>query len=177
MQHWSNGISAQRNFVLSGTVLFTAFATGAFAQDITRTDWRMNRTSEIVSVPGSSSPANGHPQSFVFAPVIPDANAPGWEPGPDAQIIAFHGHTGDEISRLAVGTCLQAFDYVFFDTVVTVPQGAQVSDFSISFIGMDDGSRITIFNDAYPPEPTGMPSDFFIDSDGKVTLKNENGPV
>ena len=157
MQQCSKGIRAQRNFMLPATVFSAAFATGAFAQDVTRTDWRMNRTSEIVSVPGVISPANGDPLAFVYAPPIPEANAPGWEPAPDPQIIAFKGHNGDEISRLAEGTCLQAFDYVFFDTVVTVPEGAQVSNFSISFAGMDDGSRITIFNDAYPTGTPDMP--------------------
>ena len=30
---------------------------------------------------------------------------------------------------------------------------------------------------AFPPEPTGMPSDIYISSEGKVTLANENGTV
>lgn len=157
MQYCPSGTHALRRVLMPATVLFAAFATGALAQDVTRTDWRMNRTSEIVAVPGLSSPANGHPNSFVLAPAIPDANAPGWEPAPDGKIIAFKGHNGDEVSRLAPGTCLNAFDYVFFDTVVTVPEGAQVSDFSISFTGMDDGSRITIFNEAYQDGTPDMP--------------------
>jgi len=158
--------------LLPATAIFAAFATSALAQDVTRTDWRMNRTSEIVTVPGVVSPANGDPLAFVYAPPIPDANAPGWEPAPDPQIIAFKGHNGDEISRLAEGTCLQAFDFVFFDTVVTVSEGAQVSDFSISFIGMDDGSRITIFNEAYPTGTPDMPDGVnnFVAYNQNVTL-------
>ncbi|WP_189380007.1 hypothetical protein [Gemmobacter nanjingensis] len=172
MRHSFKGIGAGRNIVLPATAIFAAFATNALAQDVTRADWRMNRTSEIVTVPGVSSPANGDPLAFVYAPPIPDANAPGWEPAPDPQIIAFKGHNGDEISRLAEGTCLQAFDYVFFDTVVTVPQGAQVSDFSIGFTGMDDGSRITIFNEAYPSGTPDMPNGVnnFVAYDQNVTM-------
>ena len=30
---------------------------------------------------------------------------------------------------------------------------------------------------AYPPEPTGMPSDIFISSEGKVTMANETGTI
>lgn len=47
---------------------------------------------------------------------------------------------------------------VCFDTVVSVPEEAQVSDFSISFTGMDDGSRIAVFNGACTTGTPDMPN-------------------
>ena len=45
---------------------------------------------------------------------------------------------------------LDGTDYTYFQTFVTVPAGTKVNDFKIAFSGMDDASRITIFNSANP---------------------------
>ena len=41
-------------------------------------------------------------------------------------------------------------DFTYFQTFVNVPSNVQVTTFTITFSGMDDGSRVTIFNSAYP---------------------------
>ncbi|WP_147333025.1 hypothetical protein [Archangium gephyra] len=41
-------------------------------------------------------------------------------------------------------------DFSYFQTFVNVPAGTEVTEFTIWFEGMDDGSRVTIFNSQYP---------------------------
>lgn len=122
----------------------------AHAQQITRDAWRMYSLSSTVEVPNFVSPSAGHPESFTHAPQTPAANDPAWVPAPDSAIIDFRGHNGDEVSRLPDGSCRNAFDYRFFDTVLTVPEGATANTFTVAFIGLDDGSAVSIFNADYP---------------------------
>jgi hypothetical protein len=147
--------------------------TASQSQTITRSAWRMHRASEpVVATKGFTTPSHGDPSSYQFAPSIPDLNDAAWESAPDGEIIAFHGHNGDERSRLIGQTCRAAFDYVFFDTMVTVPAGAAIETFSIAFTGMDDGSRITIFNEAFPEGTPDMPAGMsnFVRYNEEVTM-------
>lgn len=142
----------------SDTTILQRWAASSTDQGITRSGWRMHRASEVVVArPGFTTPSHGDPSAYQFAPSIPDVNDGGWEPAPNGEIIAFHGHNGDELSRLVGQTCRGAFDYVFFDTEISVPTNAVIETFSIAFSGMDDGSRITIFNEAFPDGTPDMP--------------------
>ena len=47
-------------------------------------------------------------------------------------------------------TCMRYGDFSYFQTFVNIPEGTTVTEFKITFWGMDDGSRITIFNSDYP---------------------------
>jgi len=46
--------------------------------------------------------------------------------------------------------CRNALDFTYFQTIVTVASNDVINSFTISFTGMDDGSRVTVFNSAYP---------------------------
>ena len=121
---------------------------------LSRTPWQMYRNPIITGLPLSGY--HGDPDFYVYAPAIPTANANvpidtfgngGWVPAPNGSTIAF-GDGGS--SRLPPYSCFRALDFTFFQTLVDIPQGAIVTQFSISFSGMDDGSRISIFNSKYP---------------------------
>jgi|GEM_PF-6896266 len=127
-----------------------------FAQP-SRSPWQMHEGLEITPEnPYGVTPAD--PFWPTVAPldpiwystaVIPDAADAGWEPAPDGDIIAFGGPSASVIDEAGY-SCWQAYDYSYFHTYVTVPENTTLTDFTISFSGMDDGARITIINSAYP---------------------------
>jgi len=77
------------------------------------------------------------------------ADGAGWGPAPDTESIGFGSDSASQIDE-AGGTCLKALDYTYFQTVVTVPAGTTVDEFKIIFTGMDDASRVTVFNGNHP---------------------------
>lgn len=54
-------------------------------------------------------------------------------------------------SRLcsAPKTCWDYLDFTYFQTFVTIPRNWALTEFSIVFSGMDDGSRVSVYNSAY----------------------------
>jgi len=46
--------------------------------------------------------------------------------------------------------CMAYGDFTYFQTFVNIPSHVEVTTFTITFQGMDDGSRVTIFNSKYP---------------------------
>ena len=122
-----------------------------------RTPWEMHEGLEIttenpygVSLPGPDWPAASPLDPIWYSTaIIPTAADAGWGPAPDGDIIAFGGPSASVIDEAGYG-CWDAYDYTYFNTYVTIPENTTLTDFTISFSGMDDGSRITIINSAYP---------------------------
>jgi hypothetical protein len=119
----------------------------------TRTPWQMHDGLEVTLanpnglVPFACAPAiHGDICEYSVATIPPQLD-PGWGPAPDGDIINF-----SIPSRvcLAPNTCLQYGDFTYFQTLVNVPANVTVTTFTIDFSGMDDGSRVTIFNSTYP---------------------------
>ena len=77
------------------------------------------------------------------------AEGVGWVAAPNPDTIGFGGPQASRISA-AGGACRRAVDYTYFQTFVEVPTGTRVDEFKIAFQGMDDASRITVFNSAHP---------------------------
>ena len=141
--------------LLSLLLSIFAFALPGFAQGpttLSRTPWQMYRNPIITGLTLPST-IHGDPAFYVHAPAIPavNANVPlvsgngGWVAAPNGNTIGFN-----TVSRLPAGSCFKALDFTFFQTLVDIPLGTTISQFTISFSGMDDGSRITIFNSANP---------------------------
>lgn len=118
-------------------------AAPAFAQQITRTDWQMHEGQDVIILAKKLS-GSGPAEAFEKA-AVPAEKDKGWKPAPDGKIIAFGGPTA---SKLPKDKCNHAVDYTYFQTFVDVPTNAKVTEFKITFEGMDDASRITIFNKA-----------------------------
>lgn len=79
--------------------------------------------------------------------VIPPAVDGAWHAAPDAEIIDFS--IPSRVCQAPV-QCWRYGDFTYFQTFVDIPANVQVNTFTISFHGMDDGSRVTLFNSAFP---------------------------
>jgi hypothetical protein len=151
------------------------FASGAFAQAPSRTPWQMYRNPIVTLPPGSFSPSlvHGDVRLYDFAPPIPPANANlnlgggngGWNAAPNGSTIGFGNGSASRLS----GCFIQA-DFTFFQTLVDIPTGTTLSTFTINFSGMDDGSRITIFNSANPSGLVVPGSYVFLSGGGTTNL-------
>ena len=135
---------------LAALALTAGFALPAFAQ-VSRTPWQMHEGQPVIKLdaelpPNGALPENGY-IAFQRASIPAEGN--GWVPAPNPQTIGFGGSTASRIEA-AGGTCRRAVDYTYFQTFVDVPANSRVEEFKIAFQGMDDASRITIFNRDYP---------------------------
>jgi hypothetical protein len=116
-----------------------------------RTSWQMYRTPIVSPVPNFGT--HGNIQYYAYAPPIPavDANVPlsgvdgGWTAAPNGSTIGFGSGNSSRLSQ-----CWVQADFTFFQTLVDIPAGTTNFTFSIAFSGMDDGSRVSIFNSKYP---------------------------
>ncbi|RMF10275.1 MAG: DUF5011 domain-containing protein, partial [Candidatus Neomarinimicrobiota bacterium] len=124
-----------------------------------RTPWEMHSgLEEANGYPFGVIPFNsgGHQHGWdgeYAVATIPGAVDPGWGPAPDGNTIGFYGEgapgTPSLIDDAGYG-CQTAVDFTYFQTFVNIPANMTVTQFSIAFNGMDDGSRITIYNSNYP---------------------------
>lgn len=113
-------------------------------ETLARTSWEMIGGNPIVSTP-SFYPTHGHPGYYDYVGAIPAVDDPAWGPAPDGEIIGFGGPNASVLSG-----CWTSIDYTFFQTLVDIPLSTTLTSFTIEFSGMDDGSRITVFNSGYP---------------------------
>src|SRR5258708_2028425 len=79
---------------------------------------------------------------------IPGPTDPGWGAAPNGDIIDFSIFPSRVCS--APIDCLGYGDFTYFQTFVDIPSNVVVTQFTIAFSGMDDGSRVTIFHSTYP---------------------------
>ena len=139
------------------TILFLISMGGQLlAQGVGRTSWEMHAGLEVttenpygVVVPDWPVTPSTVDETWYEGAVIPSEPDQGWGPAPDGDIIAFGGPSSSVIDDAGYA-CWSALDYTYFQTFVTIPENTTLTDFTISFSGMDDGSRITIINSANP---------------------------
>jgi len=113
---------------------------------VTRTYWQYLRGPSTFTL----NPCTGCVQHGAVAEfsevVIPDANDPGWAPcGPTDSFCK----SGDNLGIQAVSRlpgCWTYLDFSFFQTIVYVPPGVVVTEFTIQFSQIDDGAEISIFS-------------------------------
>ena len=121
---------------------------------LSRTPWQMHDGLEVTNenplgLVEFTCKGNKHGANcFYDDATIPTAIDSRWREAPDGDIINF------ELPRSRVCeapvTCMAFGDFTYFQTFVNIPQNTVLNDFRISFIGMDDGSRITIYNSKFP---------------------------
>merc|ERR1711920_716984 len=68
-------------------------------------------------------------------------------------------------------SCRSSADFAYFQTVVTVPDVSLLTTFMITFRGMDDGSRVTVFNSRYPNGEVVPGSYVYLNQPGTTDLK------
>lgn len=79
---------------------------------------------------------------------VPPETDPGWTGAPDPYQIDYSLVPS---SLCDVGAaCLAAGEFTYFQTFVDLPSDLDLDVFTVSFSGLDDGARVTIFNSASP---------------------------
>lgn len=130
--------------------LSIGFSAAAFAQ-VSRSPWQMHKGQDVIKLE-QQLPSNGALAEngyIAFDRASIPAEGDGWQPAPNPETIGFGGLDASDFGRVGA-QCRQAVDYTYFQTFVDVAAGARVDEFKIAFRGMDDASRITIFNAAHP---------------------------
>jgi hypothetical protein len=112
---------------------------------VSRTPWQMNQGEGVIK----NLKVDRAKLSEVFDRANIPAEGAGWEPAPNTDTIGFGSDSASQIDE-AGGTCDRALDFTYFQTFVNVPSGTSVDEFKIIFSGMDDASRITVFNTNHP---------------------------
>ena len=136
---------------------------------LSRTPWEMNLGGGIVSFNSQTqTPYHGYEGEYDFA-TIPDESDPGWVPAPDPGIIGY-----SVPSTLCDGAmdCRYGGDFTYFRTYVDIPSGYDVTEFTISMSGVDDGVRVTIFNTTYSTGIVVPGSYVFLGGTGTADLKD-----
>jgi hypothetical protein len=145
------------------------------AQAQTRTPWQMHDGLEVTGsnplglVPFSCSPAIHGDICEYDVSTIPPAFDAGWGPAPDPDIIGFS--IPSRVCSAPIN-CLAYGDFTYFQTFVDIPANVIVTEFTIAFSGMDDGSRVTIFNSIYPAGFVIPGSYVFLGGSGTTDLES-----
>ncbi|HYO54947.1 Kelch repeat-containing protein, partial [Archangium sp.] len=119
----------------------------------TRTPWQMHDGSEVTAsnpyglvrfscvpvVHGDACEYNGI--------TVPSADDAAWRAAPNGDTIGFSIYS--RVCNAPVA-CNAYGDFTYFQTFVDVPADTVVTHFTITFSGMDDGSRVSIYNSRYP---------------------------
>lgn len=100
---------------------------------------------------------------YNYADNIPSQNDTGWIAAPDPDIINFNVYS----TLCEVAKCRKAGEFTFFQTFVNIPENVEVKTCSISFIGIDDGVRVTIFNSLYP-DGVVVPGGYIFAAEGTI---------
>ncbi|MCK4708427.1 MAG: hypothetical protein KAU21_07405, partial [Gammaproteobacteria bacterium] len=154
----------------------TDIEVGEYPANITRTAWEVIRSDGVITLDSNlTSRDDVAAYDFVESP-LPLLGDNRWQLATDHELIGFA-----EVSRLN-GTdgnngCKSAVDYTYFQTVVNVPFGVEVSEFNINFSGIDDDARVSIYNSKHQGLliPGGVDgSDISENADGYVHLDDHN---
>ena len=128
-----------------------SFATPLQAQ--VRTPWQMHDGLEVTPsnplglLAFTCAPSqHGDPCEYDVSTIPPVADA-GWSPAPNGETIGFS--ITSRVCQAPI-SCMAYGDFTYFQTLVDVPANVIVTTFTIAFSGMDDGSRVTLFNSAHP---------------------------
>ena len=152
--------------------LFTLATSIAGAQ--TRSPWQMHNGLEVTPsnplglVAFSCAPAQHGAVCEYDVATIPPAGDAGWGPAPDPDIINFS--IPSRVCSAPIG-CMAYGDFTYFQTFVDVPANVTVTTFTIDFSGMDDGSRVTLINSAYPAGLVVPGSYVFLGGSGTTNLQ------
>ncbi|MHB1987399.1 MAG: MBG domain-containing protein [Acidimicrobiales bacterium] len=150
---------------LAGAVQAFSPAAGADTgpTSLSASPWQVFSDMSIYSNPSPSGP-NGDPTDFTNvtpALVVPGVSDPGWaDCGPNAPIryspyqnpasLCPNPATIDMHVGSILSVCRYQENFTFFQSLVSIPAGTNVSEFSVSLNGADDGARVSIYNSTYP---------------------------
>lgn len=158
---------------LSLSLVLLALSSSASVQAQTRSPWQMHDGLEVTGVNPlglvafTCAPAvHGDICEYDVATVPPAFDA-GWGAAPDPDIIGFS--IPSRVCSAPI-TCFAYGDFTYFQTFVDVPSNVVVTTFTIDFSGMDDGSRVSIYNSVYPGGLVVPGSYVFLGGSGTTNL-------
>ncbi|MCB9644434.1 MAG: hypothetical protein H6728_15285 [Myxococcales bacterium] len=132
--------------ILGWVSLVVGLWLGSFGQAQAQSvgQWYMNEGSGIVNFTCQSD--HGAVYTYQFASIPPWPGA-GWTLAPDPVKINLNRRS----TLCDAGTaCRCGADFTYFRNEVTIPQNFNLTSFVVELNGMDDGTRITIYNSRYP---------------------------
>lgn len=143
---------------------------------LSRTSWQMHDGLEVTSdnplglLAFDCSPSRHGDECEYSVSTIPPKDDSGWGAAPDGDIINF----SLDRSRVceAPDTCYAYGDFTYFQTFVDIPANTEVTEFTISFSGMDDGSRVSIFNSNHEDGLVIPGSYVYLGGTGTTNLKD-----
>lgn len=160
---WSTGattrcvsISTEGNYTLRVTNASTGCSSTSASTGVpTRSAWQMHDGLEVtpsnplglLAFTCNPGQQHGAPCEYDVATIPQSADA-GWGPAPDPDSINFSLYPS-RVCQAPV-QCLRYGDFTYFQTFVDIPSTVNVTQFTITFSGMDDGCRVTLFNSTYP---------------------------
>lgn len=119
-----------------------------------RTPWQVHDGLEVTAkeplglVPFTCSPMrHGALCEYQDATIPPQAH-PDWRTARNPRTINFSVYPS-RVCQAPV-TCMAYGDFTYFQTLVSVPLRTRVLGVTIDFIGVDDGSQVTVFNSLFP---------------------------
>ncbi|MDP2328812.1 MAG: PxKF domain-containing protein [Dehalococcoidia bacterium] len=117
-----------------------------------RTGWEVARPYSPVQT--AAFPNHGNIGFYSYIPgAVPAENDASWsECGPGNSLCPNADTIGmSQPSRLGgIYACLASADFTFFQSLVSIPEGTTISQFSVNMSGADDGARVAIYNSANP---------------------------
>jgi hypothetical protein len=133
-------------------LIFLCFVVAVFGQP-TRTPWEYCRgPSTFTPNPYTADVQHGNIEEYTVAD-IPNANDSCWSPCGPSDSFCTSGDTIGVTSVSRLPGCWTLLDFTYFRTYVNVPADVDVTQFTIDFTLMDDGSRVSIVN---TQNPTGL---------------------
>ena len=131
-----------------------AFAAGPSTLGVS--GWQIYATNTQVNNPSGNTSVHGNPAEFAGAPATPGLNDSGWaDCGPSAPVRFGRNMCpspttiGMAVTSILSG-CWTKLNFTWFQALVSIPVGTNVSQFSVNMSGADDGARISLVNSAYP---------------------------
>lgn len=140
--------------MLAASGLVTVAAAQAQAQ--TRSAWQQHDGLEVTGanplglIAFTCNPAQHGDACEYDVATIPPAFDGGWGAAPNPDTIGFSVYPSRVCQAPGGQSCLEYGDFTYFQTFVDIPANVAVTAFTIDFSGMDDGSRVTIFNSLHP---------------------------
>lgn len=117
---------------------------GATAQvNLTRTPWEMHSDDPIFDIDPLPTQHEAILDAAFLQARIPDYDDSRWTAAPNPDIIGF-------IADSKITRCGYQVDYNYFQTLIDIPEGTDLSRFTVEMSGVDDLARITIYNKNYP---------------------------
>jgi hypothetical protein len=141
--------------------------------------WQVYGSTAVFANPVASTQIHGTPGQYAAAPAVPAQTDPGWADCGATSPLRSSPYSAtrplcpsSSTIGMAVGSILPAcwnqLNFTYFQALVSIPTGTDVTQFSVNMSGADDGARVSLVNSAYPGGVT-PPGGFIYQLTGQAT--------